>query len=77
MELLDFIHVFIEDAVQLVDEALHEKPLKDYLEVHLQEKYDTENEKVTEIVQFLYPSFQIKHAIALFDFVVKKMRERK
>jgi hypothetical protein len=26
MELLDFIHVFIEDAVQLVDEALHESP---------------------------------------------------
>jgi hypothetical protein len=76
MELLDFIHVFIEDAVQLVDEALHEKSLKDYLEGHLQEKY-VADDNVAEMVQFLDSGFKVQHAIALFDFVVKKMRERK
>lgn len=72
MELLAFIHVFIEDTVQLVDDALHEKSLRDYMGGHLEEKNNAD-----AILQYLDAEFKVKHAIALFDFVVKKMRDRK
>ena len=75
MELLDFIHVFIEDPVELIDEALYDKRFRDYMEEHLHEKYNAE--KVEEVVPFIDPELKVKHAIELFAFVTEKMRDRK
>ena len=72
INLLDFIHVWIEDASTLVDETLHDKCLRDYLQAHL----DDRNTGDDAMVRFVDQKFQIGHAIALFDFTVKKLRER-
>ena len=77
IELLDFIHVLIEDASSLVDETLHDKCLRDYLQAHLDNRDTTDdNNDSVELVRFVAEEFKIGHAIALFDFIVKKLRER-
>ncbi len=73
LELLDFIHVMIEDAATLVDDQLHEKSLRDYLQAHLEEK---ESEDTSDMVLRIHQDFKVSHAISMFDFVVKKIRER-
>ena len=74
LELLDFIHVWIEDSSSSDrDEGLQEKCLRDYLQAHLD---DRDDESDGELVRFVDKKFKIGHAIALFDFVVKKLRER-
>ena len=55
------------------DEGLQEKCLRDYLQAHLD---DRDDESDGELVRFVNIKFKIGHAIALFDFVVKKLRER-
>ena len=74
IDLLDFIHVYIEDASKLVDEALHEKCLRDYLEAHLDGRDDNIDDDA--MVSYVDEEFMIGHAIALFDFIVKELRER-
>lgn len=69
-ELLDFIHVRIEDAKEAVTA---EGPLGDYLDAHLQEK---DADGLDDVSKYLPKELKIKHAIAMFDFVVKKMRDR-
>ena len=75
INLLDFIHVWIEDASTLVDETLHDKCLRDYLQAHLDDR-NTGDDGDDAMVRFVDQKFQIGHAIALFDFIVKKLRER-
>jgi len=69
-ELLDFIHVRIEDAK---DAVAAEGALGEFLEVHLQMK---EAKGLDAVSKYLPKELKIKHAIAVFDFVVKKMRDR-
>ena len=78
IDLLDFIHVYIEDASKLVDEDVdvdvHEKCLRDYLEAHLDGRDDNIDDDA--MVSYVDQEFMIGHAIALFDFIVKELRER-
>ena len=77
IELLDFIHVMIEDASPLADEGLEEKCLRDYLQAHLEDRDTTDDDNDDdEMVRSVDKGFKIGHAIALFDFIVKKLRER-
>ena len=69
-ELLDFIHARIEDTADAVNS---EGPLGDYLDAHLQLK---DAGDLGNLSKYLPKDLRIRHAIATFDFVVKKMRDR-
>ena len=72
--MLDFIYFFIKNLSKKLDEdQLHDKSLRDYIEAHLQSKDGVQAE---DLIKNIHPDFKNKHAIALFDFVVKKLRER-
>ena len=73
LELLDFIHVMIEDAAVMVVEELHEQSLRDYLQFHLEDKGAGE---AADMVQRIHQDIKVGHAISMFDYVVKKIRER-
>ena len=47
----------------------------DYLQAHLDDR-NTGDDGDDAMVRFVDQKFQIGHAIALFDFTVKKLRER-
>ncbi len=74
MELLDFIHMKIEDAATMGVEQFHEKSLRDYLQAHMEEK-DTEDAG-DDMASRIHKDFKVSHAISLFDLLVKKMRAR-
>ena len=67
---MDFVHVRIEDASEAVSA---EGPLGDYFDAHLQQK---DAGDMGDVSKYLPKDLRVKHAVALFDFVVKKMRER-
>ncbi len=73
MELLDFIHMKIEDAATMGVEQFHEKSLRDFLQAHMDEK-DTED--AGDMASRIHKDFKVSHAISLFDLLVKKMRAR-
>jgi hypothetical protein len=64
----------IEDAATMGVEQFHEKSLRDYLYAHMDEK-DTEGDP-TDMVMRIHQDFKVSHAISMFDFLVKKMKER-
>jgi len=73
LELLDFIHTMIEDAATMVSDNLHQMSLRDCLYAHLEEK-DAEDTDI--MVERIPEDLKVSHAISMFDFLVKKMRER-
>jgi hypothetical protein len=64
----------IEDAATMMVEQFHEKSLRDYLQAHMEEK-DTEGD-LSNMVERIHQDFRVCHAISVFDFLVKKMRDR-
>jgi hypothetical protein len=64
----------IEDAATMMVGQFHEKSLRDYLQAHMEEK-DTEGD-TSNMVQRIHQDFRVSHAISMFDFLVKKMRDR-
>ena len=73
IELLDFIHVQIEDRGDSIESDLSEKKFSDYFEAFLFNK-DVKNTE--EMLSHVHPEIRMKHCISLFGIIAKKIHER-
>lgn len=73
IELLDFIHVQIEDRGDSIEPDLAEKRFPDYFEAFL---FNKDFKNTEEILNHVNPEIRMKHCIALFGIIAKKIQER-
>jgi hypothetical protein len=72
-QLFEFIHFFIEDVGDAIVPDLKDKLFSNYFAAFLESK-DFEN--LDEIVDVIHRDIQMRHAIAMFVIIAKKIEEK-
>ena len=73
IELLDYIHIWIEDKVEAVEAGFEDGGLRHHFQAHLDQKDAT---NADDLVKYLDQGILIKNAISLFVMIANKILER-